>query len=159
MIGFFQQGGFGLDGFTVPKTKEFLHALAAVAFALFERFRLLNMDGLSLTVEHDEGGVAEAAGITEEAHGFLVFVALGVVDMDIDEVLLDEGSYDAVLFCEVGETEAPRAPVAAHLAQHVPIGFFSQCGGFLDLLHGVEPFVIHIHLGLTYEGNSRKGKK
>ena len=67
----------------------------------------------------DKNGESEAGGVVQEFHGFGVGVAFRVIDMDIDKVLVDGGADSLVGVGKFGKSQAPGAPVAPHLAQHI----------------------------------------
>lgn len=148
---------FSLYGLLVPQAEELLHPLAAVALAFLEALALLYVDGHAFLVEHHEDRVAEAAGVAEELHGLQVLVLLGVIYVDIDVVLLHQRRYDAVLDGELREAQAPRTPVAAHLAHNVSSRLLRQRCGFAYLLHGVDAFVVDLRdLCLNTAGQTQR---
>lgn len=117
------------------------------------------MDGVAFGVEDDENGVAETAGVAEVLHGFGVFVGLGVVDVDVYVVLLDDGRHDAAGVGKLSETHTPRAPVAAHLTEDVSVGLLREGDGLVDLLHGIAAFVVDLFLRLQPCGSQEEQAK
>ena len=100
------------------------------------------MQHSAFLVEHNKGGVAETARVAEAFHGFVVLVGFGGIDVDVDEVVSHKLGDFLVLVDEFVELEAPRAPVAAHLANEQPVGASDLLQGFVNLLHGVDFLVV-----------------
>ena len=117
------------------------------------------MQPATVSVENDKNGVSETSGIFQTLHGFDVSVVSGGVDVDVDEVVGDNLAHYRVFCCKIGKTQTPGTPVAAHLAEHIATAFLCQSSSLLDLLHGIEAFVIYLHLSLSERDSHRKGKK
>ena len=105
------------------------------------------MDDLSLFVEDNQHGETKSPGVVQSFHQGLSHLPglVGVVvGMDIDEILLDNGIDGTVIGDEVGKTQAPGAPVAAHLADdELALGpCLNQC--LVNLLEGVNLLVIDL---------------
>lgn len=108
------------------------------------------MDNLTVTVEDDKDGEAEALGIAQSLeHGLGVLLlrlvsglAWVIVDMNVDKVVIDNFHDIAVLADEVGKSEAPGAPVAAHLTDNELVFLGSFGYGSVNLCHGIDGLVV-----------------
>lgn len=81
------------------------------------------MYNIPLFIENHKNGVAEAGRVAESFEHFFALFYLGlvglpwvVVDVQEHEVVFNQFVDSAVVRHEVGEFEAPGAPVAANLA-------------------------------------------
>ena len=120
------------DGLAGPVEEEFKHFFVVVTIALLEVGAVLDVHDAAFIVEDDQHGIAEAAGVAQAAKSLLVFVGLGGVDVDVNKVFLHDIGNLLVLGDELGEAQAPRAPVAAHLADDEAAAF---AGHFQSLVY------------------------
>ena len=104
------------------------------------------MHDVAVLVEDDQHGEAEAAGVAQSFHGLFVLVLLGVVDVDVDEVLLNQIGNLLIVGDEIGEAQAPGAPVATHLADDKAAALAGLVKGAVDLFHGVDVLVVELYL-------------
>ena len=107
------------------------------------------MDHAALAVEHYEDGKAEALRMAQAAHQGLGARVLGlarmVVDVDEEEMVVDDLGNVGFGGGEVGKAQAPRTPVAPHLADD-QLGLLaaSRRGQrAVYLLHRVDGLVVH----------------
>ena len=77
--------------------------------------------------------------------------------MDVHEVLVDQLADLRIFRDEIGEAQAPRAPVAAHLADDELAFGLSLFQGLVDLDVLVDGFVIHFLESLLCAG--QEGEK
>ena len=66
-----------------------------------------------------------------------------VIGVDIDKVLFDDAVDGAVGCDEIGKTQAPGAPVAAHLADDKLAFLLSLQDSLVNLLQRINLLVIH----------------
>ena len=110
------------------------------------------MDYIAILVEDDDDRKTETPGIVEALHQLLRLLLLlrtcrfawVVVGVYVLKVLVNESAYRAVAFNEFCKAQAPRAPVAAHLAADVlpiALGFADSC---VDLLYRVNALVVNL---------------
>ena len=109
------------------------------------------MEHVTLLIEHDEDRKSETTGIVETLHqlGCLLLRLFArrlptvIVYVEINEIVAHHLVDGSILLHEVGEPQAPRAPVAAQLAYHeltLSLGFHQ---GIIYLSHRVDGLVIH----------------
>ena len=118
------------------------------------------MKHLAVGIEHDEDREAETSAIVQSLHqgsGLLGFLGRGrfarvVAHMDVLEVVGDELADSFIFGDEISKAQAPGTPVAAHLTDdELAVGLGLE-DGLIDLLKGVDLFVIYLlqrRLGLN----------
>ena len=114
------------DGSGSPGVEEAQHLGLVIALALFQKTGVLNVQHLSIRAEQHKHREAEALWIAQTRHqgssglGLLLASRLAriVIHMYVDKVIVHHFSDVAVFADEVGKAQAPRAPVAAHLAHY-----------------------------------------
>lgn len=100
------------------------------------------MDAFAVGVEDDEDGVAESARIVQSFHRFKILVGFAGVDMNPHVVVFDDGSDDAIFFCEICKTQTPGTPVPSYLAEDELVFGLSLFYSFVDLVHGIDALVV-----------------
>ena len=127
------------------------------------------MQNVSRLVEHHKHGETETSRVVEPFQHFLRLLKLYltprlariVVHMDIYKVIVNQMADCAVVGDEISETQAPRAPVATHLADNELVLCLGFCHGLINLCDGVDVLIVHLlqcGLGVGCGHDNQDGK-
>ena len=138
-----------VDGLGCPRLEEAKRFLLAVTLVFLQETGVLDVEHVAGLVEHHKHGEPKPLRTAKALHqGLRLLCRLAarvVVDMDIGEVVGHQLGYLGVALHKIGEAQAPRAPVATHLADHQAAFALGAHGsqGTVDLGHGIDGLVIH----------------